>query len=241
MKAASGVVVWWVVMATLMAQEPKPAPSQAPTPADAAQQERAATLLRAHAERSRAVKVLLAEFVQRRTTALAKEPLTSRGEFQFVREPGVVVFRTKEPRASVARLTATTYEVHRPQKKQLERFVLDGPELAQGLFAAVGGDAERLLRDFVVVACTDAGSERDLAKVQLAPKDAAMRERLRELVITLRTKDAGLAAVAYRDGGGDLIEIELSALRLDPKDAPSPALDVPEGTAVVEHAAKKTR
>jgi hypothetical protein len=225
---------------TAAAQDPPAAAAPPPPPvaADAAQSERAAALLRAHGERSRTVKVLLAEFVQRRTTALAKEPLTSRGEFQFVREPAVVVFRTREPRVTIARLTATTYEVHRPQKKQLERFVLDGPELAQGLFAAVGGDAERLLRDFVVTACTDVAGGNGLVAVRLAPKEAAMRERLRELVVTLRGKGAELAAVAYRDAGGDLVEIELAALRIDPKDAPGAALDVPRDTTIVEHAAK---
>ena len=51
----------------------------------------------------------------------------------------VVVFFASEPRPSVVRLAETVYEVHRPQRKQLERFHLDGPELARGLFAAVGG------------------------------------------------------------------------------------------------------
>ena len=62
-----------------------------------AQRTRAEELLRAHAERSRPVAVLLADYVQRRTTPLAKEPLVSSGEFQFVREPACVLFRATKP------------------------------------------------------------------------------------------------------------------------------------------------
>jgi hypothetical protein len=205
--------------------------------AEAAARVRAENLLRAHGERSRKVAVLVADYVQRRTTELVKEPLVSTGEFLFVRDPACVLFRATTPRLSVVRLTTTTYEVHRPQKKQLERFQLDGPDLAQGLFAAVGGDVERLFGAFAVAGCSDdAVTER--VTIRLVPKNAAVAERLRELSITLVAKDATLAAVAYRDPSGDLVEIELANLRPDPKQPPSAQLDLAKDTVVVEHAAK---
>ncbi len=212
--------------------------------APAAQVARAETLLRAHGKRSLAIKVLVADYVQRRTTKLLAEPLVSKGEFLFVREPAVVMFRATEPRLSVVRLSARLYEVYRPTKKQLERFHLEGPELAQGLFAAVGGDAERLLRDFVITACRDLAATAEVGErvvVQMAPRQADVRARLSELSITLHAKDGALAAVAYRDQAGDLIEIELLRLRLDPTDAPSATLEVPKDTVVVEHASAPTK
>ncbi len=232
-------VVGAVLAAAVVAQEPKPQ-REAPLPAPPAEVERAGQLLRAHAARCKDVKVVLADFVQRRTTALVKEPLVSKGEFLFVREPAAVVFFAREPRLSTVRLTATTYEVYRPQKQQLERFFLDGPELATGLFAAVGGDAERLVRDFVVAACRDSADGATVA-VRLVAKDEAVRARVAELIVTLHAKSGELASVAYRDGSGDLVEIELRALRIDPKSAPSAVLEVPAGTAIVEHAAASAK
>jgi hypothetical protein len=214
-------------------------PAQEPQPAPVAQVERATALLAAHGERTQAVQVLVADYVQRRTTALLPEPLVSKGQFLFVRNPAAVLFFAREPRLSTVRLTTATYEVYRPQKKQLERFVLEGPELAAGLFAVVGGDAERLRRDFVVVACDDLPGDGGLVQVRLVPKAAAARERLPEVVVTLHAPTAALRAVGYRDHAGDQVAIELSAVRFDPPSPPSGRLEVPPDTVVVEHAARR--
>lgn len=240
MVAVAAGLAW--LLAAAGAQEPVPVPVPGPEPVqDPAVLARAQALLRAHADRSRAVRVLVADYVQRRTTALLKEPLLSRGEFLFVREPACVVFRAAAPRPSVVRLTATTYEVFRPLQQQLERFHLDGPELAHGLFAAVGGDVDRLLRDFVVTACAPDGADAARVQLQFAPRSAAARERLRELILTLRVAEGALAAVAYRDPAGDLVAIEFDHMRADPPSPPSGRLEVPPGTRVVEHAARRKR
>ena len=199
---------------------------------------RAEKLLESHAEHSRKVQVLVSTYVQRRTTELSKEPLISRGEFLFVREPACVVFRAKTPRVSIVRLRATIYEVYRPQRRQLERFHLEGPELAEALFAAIGGDLEVLRRNFAVQDCVEdrvAGR----ASIRLAPRTALVQQRLRQLVITVRNTDGVLCAVGYRDGAGDLVEIELQEPRQNPPDAPSAELEVGKDTTIVEHAPPK--
>jgi len=209
----------------------------------ARQRARAEQLLRRHGKRSAEVDVLVADYTQRRHTELSEKPLVSSGSFLFVREPACVVFRSERPRTSTTRLTTTRYEVYRPARKRLERFVLDGPELAQGLFAAVGGDAARLLRDFEVRGCDEVaggGGSEEPAKapqvvVRLRPNAEAVRKRLAELRITFVAETAELRAIAYRDGSGDLVEIELRALRPDPEDPPSAEIDVAEGTRVLEH------
>jgi hypothetical protein len=217
---------------------PRPAPAPRPEPQPAREQlERARVLLAQHGERSKTVRVLVADYVQRRTTALSKEPFVSKGRFLFVREPAAVVFAGTEPRVSTARLTGATYEVWRPQQNRLERFHLGGPELAQGLFAAVGGDVQRLEREFAIVACDDGKPGSGTAVIRFAPRSDAVRERLQQLVLTLDGKDGALRAVGYRDHAGDWIDIELGNVRVDPSDAPSAALDVPANATVVEHAA----
>ena len=219
------------------------AQTQEPTPAPAAEVARAEALLRLHAERSQRAKVLVADYVQRRTTELLKEPLVSKGRFLFRREPAVVVFFAAEPRPSVVRLAERVYEVHRPQKKQVERFHLDGPELARSLFAAVGGDSAPLLRDFVVVGVADVPAGADgkppgPVQVQLAPRTPAVAARVRSLDLTLQAADGLLREVAYRDHSGDRVAIELNGIELDPKTAPAADLVVEPGTAVLEHRPK---
>ncbi|MFT4512943.1 MAG: hypothetical protein ACI89X_003375 [Planctomycetota bacterium] len=209
-------------------------------------------LLRRHAEQSLPVKVLVADYVQRRTTTLSKKPLRSSGSFLFVRKPSCVVFRAEKPRQSIVRLTKELYEVFRPRRKRLERFRLDGPDLSQGLFAAVGGDADRLLKDFDVAgllvgegqAKTPTKPSPVTSAIRLVPKSKAMRERLQELIVTFAVvakdkakPDVTLRSVAYRDHSGDLIEIELRNVRANPKHPPSVVFDVPKGTKVIEHRA----
>jgi len=221
---------------------PAPAPGKQPPAAEAPAADvvrQAEERLRALAATSRDTAVLVADYVQRRTTKLAKEPLESRGQFVFVKQPGCVVFRATAPRESVTRLRGDTYEVYRPQKKQLERFVLEGPELANGLFAALGGDVDALLRDFAIRSTgADAGRPGHVLVV-LAPRTPAIAARIGELSLRLVTASNALAAVAYRDAAGDLVEIELVDPKPNPASPPSVEFDLAAGTAVIEHRATK--
>jgi len=235
-----GPLVGLVLASAIGAQEPKPPVRPVDPPVDPAVEARAFALLDAHAARCKDVRVLTASYVQRRTTKLMKEPLLSRGEFLFVREPGCVMFRAREPRVSVVRLTEKVYEVHRPQRKQLERFVLDGPELAQSLFAALRGDATALRRDFVVQSCADDPTDALRVHVELAPRKVEGRARLQSLRITLQKADAVLGAIAYRDAAGDLVEIELRDVKTNPEVVPPAVIEVDKDTTVVEHAPPKT-
>lgn len=236
-RIAAWAVMAWASVAGLAQQKP----------ISKADRETATALLRRHGEQCKSVTVLVADYVQRRTTTLSKKPLLSSGNFLFVMQPAAVVFRAKKPRDSVVRLTGELYEVFRPRRKRLERFHLAGPELSRGLFAAVSGNAEQLLKDFEVAGLTsekvarpDGGAA--ALSIRLVPKAAVTRQRLRELTVTLRPaskEHAGimLRAVSYRDRSGDLVEIELHKLRVNPKDAPSVAFEVPKDTQIIEHKA----
>lgn len=233
----------------VVAQQPAPPqppgkPAELPVPApqaplDPAAARAAQTLLDAQAARSRGVRVLVADYVQTRTTPLLKEPLVSRGQFLFVRDPACIVFRASEPRAAVIRLLPTTYEVFRPQKQQLERFRFDGPQLAEGLFAAVGGDVELLRKEFAVRSCGEDSARPGCTRIVLLPLRDEVRARLSELSLCLSTEDAALRAVGYRDPAGDLVEIELRNVAVDPTKPPSAEFEVPPETRVIEHAPPK--
>ena len=222
----------------------------------------ATNLLARYAKQSQGVEVLVADYIQRRTTTLSKKPLLSSGGFVFVRDPACVVFRADKPRQSVVRLTSKSYEVFRPRRKRLERFSMGGLDLAQGLFAAVGGDAKQLLKDFDILGFSSAEPstepeiepEKELEKagrgssgsatIQLVPKSKLMRERLRELLIQLdvtaaNEPEVALRSVSYRDQSGDLVEIELAKVRKNPKDPPSAEIDVPSDTRIMDHKARR--
>ena len=218
----------------------------------------ASKLLARYAEQSKGVEVLVADYIQRRTTTLSKKPLLSSGGFLFVRDPACVVFRANKPRQSVVRLTSKLYEVFRPGRKRLERFSMGGLDLAQGLFAAVGGDAKQLLRDFDIFGFSSTEPKTEpkteskkaddgksgSATIHLVPKSKLMRERLRELLIQLdvtaaNESEVALRSVSYRDQSGDLVEIELAKVRKNPKDPPSAAIDVPSDTRIMDHKVRR--
>lgn len=244
----SAICLLGCLAADVVAQQPKgePLPPQEKPAVTDQQQARAVELLRGHAKASKSVQVLVADYVQTRTTALSKRPLRSSGGFLFRRKPACVVFRAKKPRTSIVRLTEELYEVFRPSRKRLERFTLQGPDLSLGLFAAVGGDADRLLKEFDVTGLSvgkqPAVTGSETAVISLEPKGIEVRERLRELVVTFAViagakggPNVALRSVAYRDHSGDLVVIELRNVRSNPKDAPSVAFDVPEDTRIIEH------
>lgn len=219
--------------------EPTKAPPAKLEPAPPEDLARADALLALHAARSRGARVLVADYVQRRTTELVKTPLESRGRFLFVRDPAIVVFFAASPRPSVVRLGERVYEVHRPQKKQLERHHLDGPELARGLFAAVGGDVAPLRRDFEVVKVVATAATPAAVQIQLVARDPAVRARIQGLDLTLRASDGLLVEVAYRDHAGDRVAIELQNLELDPAAPPAADLQLEPGTTVLEHGVRR--
>lgn len=227
-----------VLVGDLLAQSGDTPPARPPaTPA--VDEVAALADLTALGNRHRAVNVLTASYVQRRTSAILQEPLVTRGQLAFRRRPGCVVFRTEQPRPTVVRLDEQTYQVFRPERKRLERFLLESPELPRSLFLAFTADVEVLRRDYQVTGFERHGEGQVLHTITLEPKLAAIKQRLHQLRITLDGKTLRLHAVAYRDAAKDLVEIELDELTLDPKVAPAFDLVIPPDTEIMEHAAKK--
>ena len=213
---------------TLAAQESRPASAPLADEARAALH----TLALGNAK----AKVLRADYVQQRTTALRKKPLESKGTLFFRAEPACIVFAVAEPKPARIRLDARSYEVLRQDQNQLERFVLASSDLPNALFESLRADWEKLLLrlDFAGATLGDAGKT---LRIRFVPKDASVRPFLTELELAIAVDGSVIRAVGYVDGQGDRITITLANLAIDPRLETEPFdVPIPVGTAILQHA-----
>jgi outer membrane lipoprotein-sorting protein len=182
--------------------------------------------LRKLAERMRDVRTLSCAVRQVRKTALVERPLVSSGAMLYRREPGRLVFRLTEPRASEIHMDRATYQVYRPEEKRLERIEFEDDALTGQLLSIFEPKPEAMGKSFKM---SKSGDE-----ILLEPLDEKVKKRLASLALTL--KDGQLSRIRYTQADGDEVTFEMSDVKLDPE-LPSTAfeLKVPEGTRVLVH------
>lgn len=218
-----------VCLGSARAQESRPASRPLETEAKAA--------LDALARTHDAAKLLRADYVQERTTPLRKKPLVSQGTLWFRAEPACIVFAVAEPKQARIRLDVRAYEVFRPEQRQLERFLLASSDLPNALFGSLRSKWSDLQERLHFAGATLDASGKTLA-IRFVPRDESVRPYLTGLELVVASDGSALREVSYVDGQGDRVRIVLSGLQLDPKPAEAPFdAKVPEGTAVLEHAA----
>lgn len=185
-------------------------------------------------------KTLRASYVQERTSLLVTKPLVSNGRLFFQAEPSCIVFRVEKPRLVTVRLDTKVYEVHRPTRKRLERYHLPSTRLPQALFQALSPRIREIERDFRITRVTvDGKGEKRVHRIELIPRDAAARQYLDRFRVSVRTSDAALTEVRYRDPQGDLVTLRLTDIELDPKLPKGTfTIDAPSGTKTIEHRPK---
>jgi outer membrane lipoprotein carrier protein LolA len=199
-------------------------------------EEEARALLRALAKKQEGLATLSAGYLQTRTSALSRSPLTSRGTLHFRARPSCIVFEVAEPRPARIRLDETSYEVHRPAEKRLERFLLGSSGLSKALFQAFAADVEGIEGAFRIERFIESGEKKEAAEIELRPREEAMRRQLTSLTLTVAREGPALTRISYQDGQGDRVTIDLEKVVLNPKlaaetfDAP-----LPEGTKVIVH------
>ena len=217
--------------------------AQAPAsrPADAASVAAARELLAKLGRAGQDLRTLRARCVQERTTSLRRTPLVSRGEVRYRSEPPCVLFAFDEPRPVQLRLDAGGSEVLRPQDRTLERFVLDRDDLPRALFQAFRPDLQQLEERFAVqgsAPVAGGGGKAVLREIRLVPRHEETLAWLRELTLTVDVDVNAVAAIAYRDGQGDLVSIRLEAVeRNPPLGAEGFTLAPSPGTQVLTHTA----
>lgn len=211
------------------------APAQDSRPASAPLAEVARSALHSLAERNGKAKVLRADYVQHRTTALRKKPLESKGTLWFRADPACIVFAVDEPKPARIRLDARAYEVLRPDQNQLERFLLASSDLPNALFESLRADWDKLLLRLTFAGATEVDDGKAL-RIRFAPRDETVRPYLAELELEVARDGSAIRTVGYVDGQGDRVTITLTNLALDPKVETAPFdVPVPPGTAILQH------
>ena len=187
-------------------------------------------------ERFRDLKTLSCSIAQERRTALLEKPIASAGTMVYRREPGRLVFRMSAPRTTEIHMDRTTYQVHRPDEKRLERIEFENDELTGRLLMVFQPKEEEVGKAFAV----RAGASKDgRIEVRLEPQDEKVRKRLRRLVLTIRESDGALERILYEDADGDEVRFDLTDVKLNPElPAETFELKVPEGTKVFRHVMK---
>ncbi len=189
--------------------------------------------------RFRDVRTLSAKFTQTRVTALLDQPLISSGTFAYRRDPARLVFRITEPRRTEIHLDRTTYQVHRPDEKRLERIEFEDPEIAPRLLMIFDPRPDEVGKAFSFGRVPAGAGE---IGIRLEPADENLRRRLKGITLVLAEADATLKRLAYADPEGDETRLDFTDLALNPALPPATfELAVPEGTRVLRHTVKASR
>lgn len=186
--------------------------------------------LQALAERMKDVATMTCSIRQVRKTALVERPLVSSGTMAYRREPGRLVFRLTEPRASEIHMDRTSYQVYRPDEKRLERIEFEDDALTGQLLTLFAPKPDAMGKAFKI---TRADGE-----ILFQPLDEKVRERVALIALTL--KDGELRRIRYQQADGDEVSFEMSELKLNPE-LPAGAFDlkVPDGTRILTHRVAK--
>lgn len=195
------------------------------------------------AERCKGVRTISADFVQDRKSPLLDDPVRSSGKLSYRREKEKLALVIQKPRDSVVHLDRGSYQVYRPEDKQLEQYEFEDSERGHLLFMVFNPNMDELEKCFTVKA---GASTEGQVEVVLEPTDRKYLKILNR--ITLILSDAGDAAkitlksLAYVDPEGEEVRWDLAKLTVNP-DLPSDAFElrVPEGTRVLKHRAKPAR
>jgi outer membrane lipoprotein-sorting protein len=196
-------------------------------------QDPAADALKRLAERMKDVRVLTCTIRQERRTALIERPLTSAGTMAYRRDPGRLVFRLTEPRASEIHMDRGAYQVYRPDEKRLERIEFEDDALTGQLLALFDPKPETVGKRF---AMKRVDGPDGLIELRFDPVDEQVKRRVASISLTLGEADATIRRIRYVQADGDAVSFDLSDVRLNPELPPSTFdLKVPEGTRVLTH------
>lgn len=173
-------------------------------------------LLRSVAEAHDGLQTLRADYVQRRSSALVRRPLTSRGALIYRRssereERGVLRLETER---TVVRVTGQTYQVWRKEDGVVEEAPIPESNWSRFLFDAVGHRLDQVLDRFSVERLEVSENGRAVVLKPRATKDA---ERVRQVRLQVDPNRPELKGLAYTTTGGDRVEIALEGVQRDPE------------------------
>jgi outer membrane lipoprotein-sorting protein len=169
--------------------------------------------------------------VQSRRTELTEKPIVSSGMMYYRRDPAKLVFHLVEPRKAEIHMDKTSYQVHRPDEKRVERTDFETEEVTAKILMVFEPKPDEIGKAFAI----RGGAAKDgVLEVTLDATDEKVRKRLRKVVLSLVEADGALRSMGYTDGEGDEVRFELSDVAINPDLAPDLfTLKVPEGTRVL--------
>jgi len=152
-------------------------------------------------------------FTEARFSALLREPLIVSGTLGYL-GPGSLERRVASPYVETTTIRGDSVRIERDGEAARTFGLKRVPELNGFVAAFVGllaGDATQLEQEFVLSATGDAGSW----QIELAPKEARARRRLRSVLVSGHGSEPRCFAVLDTQGGGSVILVGASSVPLD--------------------------
>jgi outer membrane lipoprotein-sorting protein len=202
--------------------------------------ESARSALGRFSDRFRDLTGLSASFTQSRRSALLNEPIKSSGKLHYRRDPAHLVFEVEKPHRASVHFDGKSYQVYRPDEKQLEQFEIEDSEISRWLFMAFNPKIEEIEKSFIVKSGT---AKEETLEVVLVPSESKLLKVIAKLTLLLSRGDAPgdplLRQIGYVDPDQDELSFEISNATLNPSFAPETfELKLPEGARVLKHKKK---
>ena len=152
-------------------------------------------------------------FVEARFSALLREPLIVSGTLGYL-GPGNLERRVTSPYTETTTIRGESVRIEREAEDARTFGLKRVPELHGFVAAFVGllaGDATELEQDFTLGAAGDTAQW----QLELVPKDARARRRIRSVLVGGRESEPRCFAILDTQGGGSVIFVGASAAPLD--------------------------
>jgi hypothetical protein len=153
-------------------------------------------------------------FTEARFSALLREPLIVSGELGYL-GPGSLERRVTAPYTETTTIVGESVRIEREGESPRTFGLKRSAELQSFLDAFVGllaGDATSLERSFSLAASGDA----DGWRLELTPKEARARRRLRGVLVTGRASELRCFAILDTQGGGSVSFVGTASAPIDP-------------------------
>ena len=193
------------------------------------------TRLEALDARTALVRDMTTRFRQEKHTPLMRKPLVSSGIIHV--KGSVMRWDTEKPSASVMRIDDKEIRLYYPADKTLEIYRLDQQmaRLAASPLPRLNVLKEQF--DFVEIPLSDMMPQNEPGRylaLRLSPRDATLRQHVREIRVVLDLKTACMSRMEMADADNDLTVLTFEDVKmntgLDDKDL---RLDAPAGAKVV--------
>ncbi|UCF67376.1 MAG: outer membrane lipoprotein carrier protein LolA [Acidobacteriota bacterium] len=183
-------------------------------------------------EAQRSMNSLRAELVETRHMAMLAEPQVFKGTLLFQR-PGNIRWEYREPEIRTYVLSDGQLTGWIPSRNEIETISISRSERRIRRLVAIGEDTSSLRREFQVTLNQQA-DEPNSAELVLIPKSRRIRKRIAEIRLWI-DREAGLPRrVRYTSGEGDVIELEMVQLTVNPPISEGTfELSIPPGAKVV--------